>query len=183
MSPSRSHRSALEAAHRTLVSCCPVFAHTVAGVLPPRAWRGALVAGAALAIAACATSGASTPRRIPAGGAHRVVTATQLARLDATNALGALRQVGGPFRLPEAGGSRPVTATTRRGRSSLVLTEADVTLVMLDGVRIVDLLMLQNVPVSAVRSIEFLSGIQATTRFGTNSGAGAVLITTASDAR
>lgn len=54
---------------------------------------------------------------------------------------------------------------------------------MLDGVRVSDLQSLRNVPARTVVSIEFLNGIEATTHLGTNSGAGAVLITTAPDAR
>lgn len=181
---SRSRPNGAHAAPGPRVGRRPILARdSTAAPRPPRRWLPALVVGGALALAACAGSGGGARRPARTGATPRVVTATQLARLDVRDALSALRQLGGPVRLSEGSGSRPITATSRRGRSSLVIADADATVVMLDGVRVIDLLMLRAVPAREVRSIEFLNGIEATTRFGTNSGAGAVLITTGPGAR
>ena len=65
-----------------------------------------------------------------------------------------------------------------RGRSSLVLPEQP--LLVLDGIRLNDVTVLINMPAADVDTIEVLNGIDATTYYGTNAGAGVIRIWTKS---
>jgi outer membrane cobalamin receptor len=54
----------------------------------------------------------------------------------------------------------------------------DQALIVLDGVALADLARLSEMPASDVETMELLTGIQATTYFGTNSGDGVLVIRT-----
>ncbi len=67
---------------------------------------------------------------------------------------------------------------TRRGRASIYLE--DQVNVLIDGVRVYDLKMLQEMPASDILTIEVLTGLDATTYFGGGSTGGAIVIRTKS---
>lgn len=53
--------------------------------------------------------------------------------------------------------------------------------VYIDGVYVGGLSQLRLIPAMTVREVQYLSGVEATTRFGTGNSGGALLITTGSD--
>lgn len=64
----------------------------------------------------------------------------------------------------------------RRGNSSIYLD--DQVQVFLDGLRIFAYQVLDDMPASDISRIEVLSGVDATTRYGTNAADGVILIYT-----
>ncbi len=65
---------------------------------------------------------------------------------------------------------------THRGASSLLLSNAVV--VVVDGTHMADWTYLREIPAETIHSIQVLSGSQATIRFGTPAGTGAVVVRT-----
>jgi outer membrane cobalamin receptor len=105
---------------------------------------------------------------------ERVITAEEIERTGADNAWDALRRVGTNLSMSETATGR-ARSVRRRGATSINLSN-DVTL-MLDGMR-TDAASLQRVQVPMIREIRILSGPEATRRFGTGHGHGAVLVIT-----
>jgi outer membrane receptor protein involved in Fe transport len=66
----------------------------------------------------------------------------------------------------------------RRGQASIYLD--DQVRIILDNVRIYDVQLLQQIAAGDILTIELLTGLDATTRYGASSTAGAIVITTAS---
>jgi outer membrane cobalamin receptor len=110
-------------------------------------------------------------------GDRHVVTATDIERTGARTVWDAIRHTLPEVSLREDRNGRP-TRVARRGQSSIVLT--DQPLILLDRVPISDLARLSEMPASDVQSMELLTGIHATTYFGTNSGDGVLIIRTKS---
>ncbi len=104
----------------------------------------------------------------------RLVTADRIAASGARTAWEALRLLGN-VRLDMDNQGEP-TRIAARGRSS-VMVEAPPKIV-LNGVETESLFVLQQIPADQVVEIRFLSGPDATTYYGTNSGHGVVVITT-----
>lgn len=129
--------------------------------------RSLSIVSFALVLGGCATSpasssgsGASRPR-----GARDLITAEELATSSASNTLDAIRQLRpnflqtrGPITLGNAapGGNEPA--------------------VFLDGQRFGGLNELTTISVADVREIRYLSGPDATQRFGTGYAQGAILV-------
>lgn len=63
-----------------------------------------------------------------------------------------------------------------RGASSMYLSDRPN--IFIDGVRVTEFMRLDQMPASSIATIRFLSGITGTTRYGTNSGDGVILIQT-----
>ena len=126
-----------------------------------------------------ACHGANTslqPRRM--GDGSRWITPDIIARATSTNAWDLLRECGAGYNIDETADGRAVRMGTRRGRSSLFLKEGDMLLLVVDGVRMSDARYLRELPTSTVLSIQLLNGIDGTTYFGLNAGAGVILVTT-----
>jgi outer membrane cobalamin receptor len=107
-----------------------------------------------------------------------VVTAEQIERSGARTVWEAL-QLTVPnvsFRGTTQSGSGQNLRIRRRGRSSLNLN--DDPRVFIDEVRLVDLSVLDGMPAGDIAAIVVLSGLDATTYYGTNAGNGVVLIFT-----
>lgn len=130
------------------------------------------------AVAAChsPTVVSLSPVRQPDGS--RLISYDQIHRARATNAWDLLREVGTNMRFAESPMGQPVSLRTTRGRSSLVLREADVPLLIVDGVRMTDPFYLRDIPTSILSSIRLLSGIDGATYYGLNAGAGVIVVTT-----
>ena len=103
--------------------------------------------------------------------------AEQIERSSVKTAWDALQLLGAFLRLDEDKDSQPARMTAR-GRSSIILSSEPQ--VILDGVRLVEYQLLHSMSAHLVERIEFITGPQATTRYGTNSGHGVILITTRS---
>jgi hypothetical protein len=108
----------------------------------------------------------------------RWITPDIIAHATSTNAWDLLRECGAGYHIDETPDGRAVRLGTRRGRSSLLLREGDMLLLVVDGVRMSDARYLRELPTSIVLSIQLLNGIDGTTYYGLNAGAGVVLVTT-----
>jgi hypothetical protein len=148
----------------------------------------------ALALAALAWQAgacARTGRRPPAAGAAnaggvasasgRVVSAEQIARMNATTAWEVVRRSGFMVSASPDNQGRARTLKSRRGRSSIVLANSDTPLVVLDGVRTRDFRVLDQVPARTLLYVRYLSAIEATVEQGTNAGGGLVEVRTRAD--
>ena len=128
-------------------------------------------------LAAC-HNGAPALTPIHMNDGSRWITPDIIAHASSTNAWDLLRECNTGYRLVETSSGGAVKLATRRGRSSFLLQDADLILVVLDGTRLTDARYLRDIPTSTVLSIQMLNGIDGTTLFGTNAGAGVILVTT-----
>ena len=121
----------------------------------------------------------------PVTGGHvrggQVVSAERIAELNARTAWDALRMTVAGVTFLEAGRTSAPARVRRRGTSSLVL--GDHPLIYIDEVRISDLGVLRSMPATDLESIRVLSGIDATTYYGTNAGDGVILLRTRTSVR
>ncbi len=127
-----------------------------------------------LATASCASVHSAADGEMPQDG--RLITAEMIARSDAVSAWDVLRRTGAFIMSRDDAGGRPISLRTRRGRSSIVLQDADIPEVTIDGVLISDLRRLRDIPASTIEFIQLLNGVEGTTLFGTNAGAGVIII-------
>lgn len=114
-------------------------------------------------------------RVAPAG---RIITQEMISSYSVANAWEVLRKVGAYRTSRDDGPSSPPGIRSSRGRSSLLLANADVPKIILDGARITDFRVLRDVAASSIAWIQLLNGMDGTLYEGTNSGAGVILIVT-----
>lgn len=133
----------------------------------------------ALVLAVVAASGCSLKAREdgPSGSSRsKVVTAGEIESSGATSAWDAMRRLfTGHVRFDEDKNGRP-TRMWNRGASSISLRTDP--LVYVDGVRMADFRMLEEMSAQTIESIEFLPPLEATSRYGTNAGQGVFRIRT-----
>lgn len=132
-----------------------------------------------LLLGACATS--ATPGggdAAPGPEAGRVIDAEAIAESKAANAWEVLRDLA-IVNTTETPGKGIYRMRGRRGRSSLSLASSDIPLVVVDGVRVIELGTLRQIPANVIESVRVLSAIEGTRYVGTNATAGVVLIETA----
>ena len=129
-----------------------------------------MTSGCALRPATGTADGSSSPR-------GRIVDAEEIERSSVDSAWDALQLLGAFLRLEEDKDQQPARMTSR-GRSSILLDSQP--RVILDGVRLVEYKVLHDMSAHLIQRIEFLTGPEATTRYGTNAGHGVILITTRS---
>src|SRR2546423_7991195 len=118
-----------------------------------------------------AASAANAPA--PSGGL--AITAEQIARSGARNAGEVLKREAPMLALRENRKGQ-AAGIGRHGPSSIYLNDG--LLVIVDGARVSDFQVLQSIPADAILSISVLTGIEATTYYGTNSVSGVVEIHT-----
>ena len=133
---------------------------------------------ALLSLCAACHGGGTALRPLRMADGSRWITPDIIAHATSTNAWDLLRECGAGYHLDETADGRAVRLGSRRGRSSLLLKEGDMLLLVVDGVRMSDARYLREVPTSTVLSIQLLNGIDGTTYYGMNAGAGVVLVTT-----
>ena len=114
---------------------------------------------AAALLAACATSGGGGPRR-----SARIITAEEIAGTSAITAADAIRQL------------RPQWLNMR-GAPSTSSPTGEPAVIYVDRMR-EDSGTLQRLRASDIQRMEYLSPTDASNRFGTNHGGGAILVTT-----
>jgi outer membrane receptor protein involved in Fe transport len=108
--------------------------------------------------------------------AGKVITADMIAASGAKTAWDAVRLTVPNVHLRERRGR--AVGIERRGQASIYLE--DQVRVILDNARMYDLQVLQQVAAADILTIEVLTGLDATTYYGGNSTAGAIVITTTS---
>ena len=138
--------------------------------LPAHARRAALLVVLAAVLAGC---GNRHPGERPASA--RFITAQQIERSGARDVWEVLKRHAPGLDMRETPSGEP-TRLTSRGVSSIYLTAEP--LVVLDGVRMVDFRSLRQIRAETVESIEIVSGADATRRYGTGGGNGAIVIKT-----
>jgi len=129
----------------------------------------------AAVLGACRTGRHAGPKQVKPTG--ELITASSIAHTDARNAWEVLQR-DGHFSMDETPDGDPARLASRRGRSSILIANSDVPLVYVDGVQLVDLRMLREITAESIESIRILSGIEGTTYYGTNAGAGVIVIRT-----
>ena len=140
---------------------------------------GDLAASFLLALVALSCSRA-VARTTPTPPTGYLVTAEAIQKSGAKTVWEAL-QLTVPvvsFRGTTQGGSRDQLRIKRRGPTSLYLN--DDPRVFIDQVRIVDISVLDQMPATDVVSIRVLTGVDATTYYGTSAVNGVILISTRS---
>jgi outer membrane cobalamin receptor len=110
-----------------------------------------------------------------AGSDEHVVTEEEIRASGGTTAWEVMKRTlpGISFRDDRNGNPSRISA---RGASSILLQDRPN--IFIDGIRITDFTRLDQVPASDIAMIRFLNGITGTTRYGTNSGDGVILIYT-----
>ena len=119
------------------------------------------------------------PPRSALPDAHEgtVITAAQIAESEATTMWEALQRTVRHAQFQETGTGAP-GRVHRRGFSSISLSE-DMP-IYIDRVRVNDVRLLDSLPAADIERIQVLSGVHATTYYGTNAGDGVILIRTRS---
>lgn len=121
-------------------------------------------------------------RTTPGGGASapsydRVITADEIARSQVSDAWDLLQHTG-LFRLQESANGTPTQLRSRRGRSSIVLRDSDTPLLVVDGTRVDDIGILRQITAQSILVVRIMNGRDGTTYYGTNAGAGVIIIDT-----
>ncbi len=106
---------------------------------------------------------------------RRVVTAETIEHSGARTAWEALQRTV-PFFTFKDNNRGGASGIEHRGRSSIVLR--DQPLILMDGVELNDFTTLTSVPAADIREIEILTGIDATTYYGTGASKGVIRIWT-----
>ncbi len=106
---------------------------------------------------------------------RRVITAAAIEKSGARTAWEALQRTVPFFTFNDNRTGRPANVE-HRGRSSVVLR--DQPLIVVDGVELNDFISLGSMPAADIEEIEVLTGIDATTYYGTGASKGVIRITT-----
>ncbi|HEY3112792.1 MAG TPA: Plug domain-containing protein [Gemmatimonadaceae bacterium] len=133
-----------------------------------------------LFVAAASMIGCVVASRKSIGPAPRTETfsAQEIARSGFTNAWDFLRARARRYDFYEDRYGRPRGIKTRRGRSTINMSDSDTPMILVDGARLSDFGALRDLPTDAISSIELLSGITGTVSQGTNAAAGVIYIHT-----
>ena len=138
--------------------------------------RRAIVACLSLLLAVTGCKSLRPASVVPANGSERIlITEAMIARSGGQTAWEVLRREVPQMSYGENRNGQ-ATGMGRRGRSSILLKESP--MLFIDGVRIQELITLQQLPASTVLSIEVLTGAEGTTYYGTDAVGGVILVRT-----
>ncbi len=136
----------------------------------------AIAAAVSLLLAATSCKSLRPAPVIPANGSQRIlITEAMIARSGGQTAWEVLRREVPQMSYGENRNGQ-ATGMERRGHSSIMLK--DPPMLFIDGVRIQELITLQQLPASSVLSIEVLTGSEGTTYYGTDAVGGVILVRT-----
>jgi outer membrane cobalamin receptor len=141
-----------------------------------RSPAGLLLPSLAVVLTACSHATRPTADEVqvtPDG--RRIITAEAIAHSGARTAWDALRRTVPFYTFRENSDGRP-SSIEHRGRSSIVLR--DQPMIVLDNVQVEDFTVLGEMPAADLLDIEILSGIDATTYYGTNATKGVIRLRT-----
>ena len=102
----------------------------------------------------------------------------EIARSATTNAWDLLRSRVRRYDFTEDRYGRPRNIRSKRGRSTIIMSDSDTPLVLVDGARLTDFGVLRDISTLSIESVELLSGIDGTSAQGTNASAGVIYIHT-----
>jgi outer membrane cobalamin receptor len=131
---------------------------------------------AAASLLGCTPPGVHKGDETPSGTV--TITQAQIERSSATTAWEVLKNDVRRYTYKEDRSGRPLRIVAQRGVSSIILSDADAPMVIIDGARLTDVAALAQLPASAIASIEILSGIRGSGSQGTNASAGVIYIHT-----
>ena len=134
----------------------------------------ALTALLLLAVPGCGPAAQQASKDLLPPGTF-LITAEQIQKSGARTAWQVLKQRAPMFQTSEDRNGRP-SKLSRRGRASFLLDESPTVLV--DGVRLPDFRVLDDIDAQSIFTIYIYDGIEGTTYYGTNSGTGAIVIRT-----
>lgn len=97
-------------------------------------------------------------------GSRDVITQEELAKVDVQNALDAVRRL------------RPSFLQTHGGMSSSITQGPQDVVVYVDNTRMGGPSTLAQIPITDVKEIQYLNGPDATQRYGTGHGSGAIIV-------
>ena len=120
-----------------------------------------LLASVCVVVGGCSSPG----RHVGALASRNIITADEIARVNATTALEAIQRL------------QPTMLTKHRGPSSLHLEAESQIIVYVDGTRFGGIESLGLIQATSILEIRFLSASEATFRYGTGNSAGAIDIT------
>jgi len=109
-----------------------------------------------------ATQQASSPSR--SRSSRDLITSEELAKLDVQNALDAVRRL------------RPNFLQTHGGLSSSITQGPQDVVVYVDNTKMGGPASLAQIPITDVKEIQYLNGPDATQRYGTGHGSGAIIV-------
>ena len=130
-----------------------------------------VISAAALVTVGCASAGgssgatqqsASSPSR--QRGSRDVITQEEIANTDVQTALDAVRRL------------RPNFLQTHGGASTSITQGPQDVVVYVDNTRMGGPSALAQIPINDVKEIQYLNGTDATQRFGTGHGSGAIIV-------
>lgn len=141
----------------------------------------ALLVTGAVPVCACRTGNPSQASAIPrwrsGNQSEVVITSDQIERSRASSAWEVV-VLTGMFRTEEANDGTPTGLVSRRGKSSLYLSAADTPLIVVDGAIVSDFGALRDISSTSIASVHLLDWQVSTMYYGTNGGAGAIVIKT-----
>jgi hypothetical protein len=140
----------------------------------PTLRQAAVAVVLATATAGCSIRAAPLTSNTPSQVA-RHISAAEIQESGARDAWEVLRRIG-RFQLRESPRGEPLRIHPSRGRSTILLHDDPV--VLLDGVRLVDIGVLRQVRASTIASVDFYNSTQATLMVGTGATGGAIVIST-----
>jgi outer membrane cobalamin receptor len=124
----------------------------------------------------CAAAGIQKSDKTSGGGV--TITQEQIERSSATSAWEVLKNDVRRYTYQEDRSGRPLRIVAQRGVSSIILSDSDAPMVIIDGARLTDIGALAQLSAGAISSIEILSGIRGSGSQGTNASAGVIYIHT-----
>ena len=145
----------------------------------PRLLSSVSLAAALAALLACHRVPSSEPTAVAdsrhSSDGRRVISSDAIEKSGARTAWEALQRTVPFFTFNDNRSGRPANVE-HRGRQSIVLH--DQPLVVVDGVELNDFTTLGGMPAGDIQEIEVLTGIDATTYYGTGASKGVIRITT-----
>lgn len=108
----------------------------------------------------------------------RVIDEAEIAEGHQPNVWVFLQDNAHQYRFVEDRAGRAIAIRSVRGQSSIALTGSDMPMVIVDGARLIDYDVLQQMPLEAVQRIELMGGGRGTSFEGTNAGSGVIYVHT-----
>jgi len=137
--------------------------------------RSLLCSVTILALSACHRPHQPADASLRSSDGRRLITADAIEKTGARTAWEALQRTV-PFFTFKDGNNGSAGRVEHRGRSSVILR--DQPMILMDGIELNDFTTLSVMPASDIEQIEVLTGIDATTYYGTGATKGVIRIIT-----
>lgn len=108
-----------------------------------------------------------------------VFTSDDIAKMQVSTAWDVVAW-SGEMNMSEATNGSSATIRNRRGHSSILFPDADMPLLIIDGVRVDDPILLQRIAAPTIEVLTITDGLHSTIKEGTGSTGGVIAVTTKS---